>query len=141
MSVWFDMFRNGYIAGVTNPVFEEQHAWWDLCINLTTNKMMVSNVLLKSVETLKSNNETQTVVSPEDDALIQEVFDGIKKHIDENYIRQVIYRYVERFVEMTLHCVPTTLQNLSPCWISRAEGWYSTNTYKNLEKVCETLTT
>lgn len=40
--------RTGFIAGVSNPVFEEQTNWWDICININTNKMTISQVLVKS---------------------------------------------------------------------------------------------
>ena len=41
------MIRNGYIAGVTNPVFEEQTSWWDICVNLNTFKLQISPNLIK----------------------------------------------------------------------------------------------
>jgi len=96
---------------------------------------MISNSLIKSVESLKCNNDSQALVCAEDEELIQEVFQGIKNHIDENYIRKIVYSYVERFVEMALHCPPALIQHLNPCWINRAEGWYQTIAYRNLQKV------
>ncbi|KAI9168363.1 hypothetical protein H9P43_007735 [Blastocladiella emersonii ATCC 22665] len=32
----------GYIAGVTNPFFEEKTHWWDVCCNVVTGKIRVS---------------------------------------------------------------------------------------------------
>ncbi|KAI8816280.1 docking domain of Afi1 for Arf3 in vesicle trafficking-domain-containing protein [Fimicolochytrium jonesii] len=38
-----------YIAGVTNPVFEEQQTWWDVLCNVNTGKITVSPHLIASV--------------------------------------------------------------------------------------------
>ncbi len=125
----------GYIAGVTNPVFEEQHSWWDICINLSTNKMTISNTLLKTVQDTNSDNN-QLIPCPDDEILVQEIFEGIKRHIDENYIRQVLYRYVEIFVEMSFRFFPASLsKNVAPYWTNRMEGWVSTSAYKTLQQV------
>jgi hypothetical protein len=38
----------GFIAGVTNPVFEEQSSWWDVLCDINTGKITISNRLLKT---------------------------------------------------------------------------------------------
>lgn len=40
--------RKGFIAGVTNPLFEEQSSWWDVLCDINTGKITISSRLLKS---------------------------------------------------------------------------------------------
>ncbi|EIM21636.1 spindle pole body interacting protein [Wallemia mellicola CBS 633.66] len=44
----------GYIAGVTNPRFEDNHAWWDVLFNINTGKVTVSSQI-EPVHQLKHN--------------------------------------------------------------------------------------
>ncbi|KAJ3312396.1 hypothetical protein HDV04_003146 [Boothiomyces sp. JEL0838] len=127
----------GFIAGVTNPVFEEQSAWWDLCINLNTGKMTISPLLIKQAQT-DSTKEVSPDTAPfclEDEQLVQSVFEGLKRHVEENHIRQILYQYVERFVEMVgRYSLNTKLNELQPIWSNRAEGWIRTNSYNYLKQ-------
>ena len=41
----FFFFRPGYIAGVTNPAFEEHPTWWDVLCNINTGKISISPYL------------------------------------------------------------------------------------------------
>jgi hypothetical protein len=64
----------GYIAGASNPVFEEQPAWWDICINLNTKKLTISSYLIKSVSAGNdTKSEYATMNCKEDEELIDEV--------------------------------------------------------------------
>lgn len=47
-------FSPGYIAGVTNPRFEDNHAWWDVLFNINTGKVTVSSQI-EPVHQLKHN--------------------------------------------------------------------------------------
>ncbi|PVU94969.1 hypothetical protein BB559_002858 [Furculomyces boomerangus] len=35
----------GFIAGVTNPTFEDKHQWWDILFNINTGKITISSKL------------------------------------------------------------------------------------------------
>jgi hypothetical protein len=37
------IIRPGYIAGVTNPIFESRPKWWDVLCNISTGKITVSS--------------------------------------------------------------------------------------------------
>jgi hypothetical protein len=54
----------GFIAGVTNPAFEEHPKWWDVLCNISTGKITVSPHV-GSFETLGSNSSEQAQSSPE----------------------------------------------------------------------------
>ncbi|KAJ3348789.1 hypothetical protein HDU91_006503 [Kappamyces sp. JEL0680] len=118
----------GYIAGVTNPVFEEQHNWWDVCINLSTNKMTISTSLMKTApEMPKESVEFQGISCADDEDLTQEA------SISPN---AAVYAYVERFVERSSRFSPSSLlKNVEPCWVNRVEGWTATTAFKALQKV------
>jgi hypothetical protein len=125
---------NGFVAGVSNPVFEEQQSWWDICINLSTLKLTISSALIKSVVPEVKDVE-QFVVCEEDDMLVQEVVEGIKRHLDEQHIRMLMYRYVERFVDMVNRFSPNaSLQDVNPSWTNRIDGWLKTSAYKYLNQ-------
>ena len=64
----------GYVAGVTNPVFAEQPSWWDICIDLSSNKMIISPIFMKTAgDSPKENSDHLGISCPEDDILIQQV--------------------------------------------------------------------
>ncbi|EGF76293.1 hypothetical protein BATDEDRAFT_28671 [Batrachochytrium dendrobatidis JAM81] len=153
----------GYIAGVTNPVFEEQAAWWDILCNLNTGKITISSRLISNEvpgDTFKDRSFDATqAISEEDDTLIQEISMGLQKHIDEMHLRQLVYNFVERFIQV---CTPpvdvsvsvsavlpglTTSPPVMPAisgnitspvvripmqWRARAEAWQNTQSMKNL---------
>lgn len=49
----------GFIAGVTNPTYEEHTSWWDVLCNIDTGKITVS----KDIDAVKAR---KTSMSPED---------------------------------------------------------------------------
>jgi hypothetical protein len=64
----------GFVAGVSNPVFEEQQSWWDICVNLTSQKMTISSSLMKAIDGDVTEGTEQYIVCEEDEILVQEVF-------------------------------------------------------------------
>ncbi|WVQ78521.1 hypothetical protein IAT38_000607 [Cryptococcus sp. DSM 104549] len=56
---------SGYVAGVTNPRFEELPTTWDVLCNLETGKVTVSKALQTSnVMSMKSGRSSETSLSP-----------------------------------------------------------------------------
>jgi len=41
-------YRPGYIAGVTNPAFEDHSQWWDVLFNINTGKVTISSNIDKA---------------------------------------------------------------------------------------------
>jgi hypothetical protein len=105
--------------------------------------MTLSPVLLKTGSSPDSSGKLSSPEPPnspmqcaEDDELTQEIFYGIKKHIDEDYIRKAIYLYIEKFVDMVFRFEPSkVLQSVGGHWMNRVEGWMNTLGYKSLVKV------
>ncbi|KAJ3087342.1 hypothetical protein HK102_011299, partial [Quaeritorhiza haematococci] len=120
----------GYIAGVTNPVFEEQTSWWDVLCNINTGKITISPKMegcSSSSSTSSSNNSSSSSGTAErnkdsnpdepppkdkekdwlkagcwegDTDLMQEVQAAIQSHMGEMYVRQKFHDHVKRVVEV-----------------------------------------
>ncbi|KAI8809795.1 docking domain of Afi1 for Arf3 in vesicle trafficking-domain-containing protein [Cladochytrium replicatum] len=102
----------GYIAGVTNPVFEEQTSWWDVLCNINTGKVMVSPKIepapppaagqpsdMGNTQQAELYDRLTGSWEPDID-LIQDATTSIGAHVAEVYIRQKFYDYVHRVVEV-----------------------------------------
>ncbi|KAJ3143847.1 hypothetical protein HK101_003012 [Irineochytrium annulatum] len=118
----------GFIAGVTNPVFEEQTAWWDVLCNINTGKIIVSSRIeavdagvvseSKDYSKDKSRDWMKSGSWQGDDEFVGEVVYAIQSHMGELYVRQKFYDYVRRFIDVTaafeLESVGTTGIGLTP---------------------------
>lgn len=61
----------GYVAGVTNPVFEEQTGWWDILCNISTGKVAINRHLSANASSWSASpaastthNDPQAQASP-----------------------------------------------------------------------------
>ncbi|KAJ1924270.1 hypothetical protein IWQ60_005309 [Tieghemiomyces parasiticus] len=114
----------GFIAGVTNPAFEEHPQWWDVLCNINTGKIIVSPLLAnpalaaaplqdlrKSIEVthVKSLTSSSSSSGAKKDAqverygtvdaeFIMDLMAAIGKHYGELTIRTKIQNYIRRFV-------------------------------------------
>ena len=130
----------GFIAGVTNPVFEEQPHWWDVCINIVTLQLKLSPAIIMNNDSSSSTNSSVDNPREEsiDDGFVKAVTDLCRSHVDENDIREHVYRYTRKFLENAMpHSVP--FQKQYPKWINRINGWQTTVAYKMLTKVPKLL--
>ncbi|KAI8985337.1 docking domain of Afi1 for Arf3 in vesicle trafficking-domain-containing protein [Pilobolus umbonatus] len=120
----------GFIAGVTNPTYEEHTSWWDVLCNISTGKITVSKdiegaivsngrkqSLAQSVmeDTQHSNIRSSSIVSSyhhkhihllqdekkdNDHEFMQDVLSAIQAHYGETSIRARFQDYVFRFVRL-----------------------------------------
>ncbi|KAJ3146864.1 hypothetical protein HDU86_008360 [Geranomyces michiganensis] len=98
----------GFIAGVTNPVFEEQQAWWDVLCNISTGKITVSQRLIQASpphdrETSREREKEwfKTSGYETDHDFIPEAMAAAQAHASEFYIRQKFLAYIRRFADVT----------------------------------------
>ncbi|KAI8586833.1 stabilization of polarity axis-domain-containing protein, partial [Geranomyces variabilis] len=98
----------GFIAGVTNPVFEEQQAWWDVLCNIGTGKITVSQRLIQASpshdrETSREREKEwfKTSGHETDHDFIPEAMAAAQAHASEFYIRQKFLAYIRRFADVT----------------------------------------
>ncbi|KAJ2704518.1 hypothetical protein H4R19_005225 [Coemansia spiralis] len=111
----------GYIAGVTNPAFEEHPEWWDLLCNINTGKMTVSPALalptgakaqadslrrsLDSVTLSRNRSFSSRDGKPDkwnnlDTEFVQDLMLAIERHYGEVAIRAKVENYVRRFMAL-----------------------------------------
>ncbi|KAJ1919805.1 hypothetical protein H4219_001714 [Mycoemilia scoparia] len=118
----------GYIAGVTNPAFEEHPQWWDLLCNINTGKITVSPTLYTNnsapsalgyrtaAETIRKSLDSAGLtrnrsvsgrdVKPDkwnnsDADFIHDLMGAIERHYGEIAIRSKVEAYVKRFLSIT----------------------------------------
>ncbi|KAJ2820518.1 hypothetical protein IWW50_005024, partial [Coemansia erecta] len=116
---------SGYIAGVTNPAFEEHPEWWDLLCNINTGKISVSSALamppgagsnaksqaeslrrsLDSVSLSRNRSFSSRDGKPDkwnnlDTEFIQDLMLAIERHYGEVAIRAKVENYVRRFMSL-----------------------------------------
>ncbi|KAJ1731202.1 hypothetical protein LPJ61_002650 [Coemansia biformis] len=111
----------GYIAGVTNPAFEEHPEWWDLLCNINTGKITVSPALalpvgaksqtdalrrsLDSVTLSRNRSFSSRDGKPDkwnnlDTEFVQDLMLAIERHYGEVAIRAKVENYVRRFMSL-----------------------------------------
>jgi len=93
----------GYIAGVTNPAFEEHPQWWDVLFNINTGKVTISPNIDKAhpVENrLNLANDKETLTSSFDKEFMIDIMNLIQQKYGEHYIRERFRLYLLRFIEV-----------------------------------------
>lgn len=94
----------GYIAGVTNPAFEEHPQWWDVLFNINTGKVTISPNIDKAhpVENRLNlgNNDKESLTSSFDKEFMIDIMNLIQQKYGEHYIRERFRLYLLRFIEV-----------------------------------------
>ncbi|CAG8625896.1 6909_t:CDS:10, partial [Ambispora leptoticha] len=106
----------GFIAGVTNRIFEDHSSWWDVLCNIDTGKITVSkDIVTPSYGTKQDDRSDEGTKSPSsknepwgrdkwdttDHEFMAEVTHAIQHHYGETAIRGKFQEYVQRFVRLT----------------------------------------
>ncbi|RHZ56867.1 hypothetical protein Glove_396g3 [Diversispora epigaea] len=115
----------GFIAGVTNRIFEDHSSWWDVLCNIDTGKITVSkDISTPSYGTKPDEKIEDGARSPSsssktdswgskteswgrekwdttDNEFMSEVMHAIHHHYGETAIRGKFQEYVQRFVRLT----------------------------------------
>ncbi|KAF9900190.1 hypothetical protein EC991_007792 [Linnemannia zychae] len=108
----------GFIAGVTNQLFEDRTAWWDVLCNIDTGKITVSKdiVPVNSSSSHSSGHYDDTRAVPifsngataqssskhdnGDNEFMADILSAIQAHYGEMVIRARFQEYVTRFVQL-----------------------------------------
>lgn len=83
----------GYIAGVTNPIFEQRPTWWDLNCNIASKELLFAPGYQD--ELTAAQQQCEGMASADAD-FIQVVLTGIKRGLGEQWVR-------DQFRDHTLH--------------------------------------
>jgi Stabilization of polarity axis len=118
------MYRPGYIAGVTNPLFEEQPSRWDVLCNIVTGKITVSGDIRPPSPTGTTalsetsfydadigrapqgqnhgqlGNRLEARADSPDNAFMDEIISAIASHFGEAVIRARFTDYLFRFIRL-----------------------------------------
>jgi len=94
--------KDGYIAGVSNPIFNSRKQWWSLCCNLSTG-LIVDN-RMKAIKT-KGGKYNEEMCELKANALDAEFIGEILKKVKENEItemeaRMYFYEYTRNFLDL-----------------------------------------
>ncbi|KAG0055256.1 hypothetical protein BGZ83_009188 [Gryganskiella cystojenkinii] len=105
----------GFIAGVTNQLFEDRTAWWDVLCNIDTGKITVSKDIVAQPVSHSSGfyDDTRPLAIfsgstvPQtgkydngDNEFMAEILSAIQAHYGEMVIRAKFQEYVTRFVAL-----------------------------------------
>ncbi|OAD03215.1 hypothetical protein MUCCIDRAFT_142140 [Mucor lusitanicus CBS 277.49] len=101
----------GFIAGVTNPTYEEHTSWWDVLCNISTGKITVSDHI-EANHAITTGRKQSIALTDEataaaasaftsfDVEFMNEVMASIQAHYGETSIRAKFQDYVFRFVRL-----------------------------------------
>ncbi|KAL1918084.1 uncharacterized protein VTP21DRAFT_3350 [Calcarisporiella thermophila] len=105
----------GFIAGVTNPTFEDHPSWWDVLCNINTGKILISKDIEMPSQTSRGGDLTgddskargdkgetwgrDKWESP-DNEFMANVTVAIQSHFSESAIRAKFQDYIARFVKL-----------------------------------------
>ncbi|ORX54605.1 spindle pole body interacting protein [Hesseltinella vesiculosa] len=132
----------GFIAGVTNPTYEEHTAWWDILCNIDTGKITVSkDIQVNSTGNRKTSlayfedgfaarsisratgSGTGSTTRSEDKSIkdydtefMSEVLGAIQSHYGETAIRAKFQDYVYRFVRLASLYEENVYQETKLAW-------------------------
>ncbi|KAF9337706.1 hypothetical protein BG006_003342 [Podila minutissima] len=107
----------GFIAGVTNQLFEDRTAWWDVLCNIDTGKITVSKDIQPLAPSAHSNSHYDDIrplplfsgvasAPPSnkydngDNEFMTDILSAIQAHYGEMVIRAKFQDYVTRFVQL-----------------------------------------
>jgi len=117
----------GFIAGVTNPRFEDLDKWWDVLFNIETG-------------TVKLASHIPPVTEPEkyithDNDFIAEVLFGISNRYSEDRIRAKFQEYAQGIVDIAFDDAEypddATKKKVIANNQQRVDNWKATMSYKN----------
>jgi len=99
-SFCFLKFSPGYIAGVTNPLFENHPEWWDLLLNVDTGRIQISSQISPvTAQPVPELFPTPPSADPTGDiAFMEEIQYMISNRISEQLIRNRFKDWLWKFI-------------------------------------------
>jgi len=85
----------GYIAGVTNPLFEQRNGWWDILANITDGTVTVSPQYQEELASSGADRAKQF-----DSAFVSQVLSGVELKYGEELVRCLFRDYAFHVVSM-----------------------------------------
>eukprot|EP00003_Mantamonas_plastica_P032923 TRINITY_DN916_c0_g2_i3.p1 TRINITY_DN916_c0_g2~~TRINITY_DN916_c0_g2_i3.p1 ORF type:complete len:247 (-),score=85.45 TRINITY_DN916_c0_g2_i3:310-1050(-) len=131
------MQTTGYIAGATNPYFEEQPHTWDILCDINTGKVTVAEDLGKKTLGAMFSQAAfgKHRYDSYDTEFINKVIKGIDLNCGEFWIRRKFMNYSQLIVDMAFHGSEfnskssSTLVKIKDANTSRISDWKDTSSY------------
>lgn len=94
--------KEGYIAGVSNPIFNSRKQWWNLCCDINTGVIIENRVGRVRTKGGKYNEEMcEMKANAFDNEFIGEILKKIKENdVTEFEIRMYFYEYTRNFLDL-----------------------------------------
>jgi len=87
----------GYIAGVSNPIFRTRKNWWDVCCDVQDGTVVDQSL---SAKMNKGEELGEAKLQQIDQEFIQEILKKIKdKEITESQLRKYFYEYTKNMID------------------------------------------
>eukprot|EP01083_Nonionella_stella_P169951 577311_1 len=90
---------SGYIAGVTNPIFEQREEWFDILCNVATGDVRLSESYQAEVDADQIGYNKVVAI---DKILMHEIRNGLQLKYGEKYIRGMFQDYTDHIVKIAL---------------------------------------
>jgi len=127
----------GYIAGVTNPVFENNQDWWDLCCDIDKSKITINPKIIEA-EKKQAELEQKSKKELEPHAILDTEFfndinAGIQSHFGDTRIQNMFRDFTQHIIDIAFdeEEFPTDAikKRESDSNVKRIEEWKRTPSY------------
>lgn len=136
----------GYIAGVSNPIFKMRNKWWDICCDITDGTILDNYVKpANRVDLEQFEDKIQTI----DNEFVNDILKRLKdNNMKEDQLRNCFYNYTKNFIDFSTNSsnmidYQKEDKNLLDCFELKSNKWrksWTFSLYENsLAKVRETL--
>ncbi|KAK9372977.1 docking domain of Afi1 for Arf3 in vesicle trafficking-domain-containing protein [Lipomyces chichibuensis] len=125
----------GYIAGVTNPAFENHPAWWDILCNIETGEVRISKsikqperLLSQGVALPVSRTAVAGLGNSPDASFVEDIKPMILNRYGEDAIRGRFRKFISQFIQLCAaydeaHGVNSALIGSRGLWPVREHGY------------------
>mmetsp|Transcript_24426 Transcript_24426/g.34241 ORF Transcript_24426/g.34241 Transcript_24426/m.34241 type:complete len:672 (+) Transcript_24426:134-2149(+) len=123
----------GFIAGVTNPMFEAHTEWWDILCNINTGKVTVS-----SFPNAQPQQTPPEKYASYDNDLMFQVNASVQSHFGEDTVRSLFQNYTQHLLDMVFDEEEWPDEQAKQAELeankTRLEAWKKTLTYQTYEQ-------
>jgi len=86
----------GYIAGVTNPIFQQHTAWWDVLCDITTGSVTINSKYQEIIDSA----EPDTLSTALDSEFVSSLKVGLTSYLDDEWFRCQFRDYTQHVLDI-----------------------------------------
>eukprot|EP01083_Nonionella_stella_P141388 435524_1 len=91
--------KPGFIAGVSNPIFEGREEWWDVLVNVATGEVRLSSSYEREIVEGRKEDKEGSLMSI-DSEFFEELQRGVVLNYSEDWFRAQFEHYTEKILLM-----------------------------------------